>query len=44
MAAMLSSNSKDYEPENTIRGFKLICSWGDNECEYGFIITSDARQ
>jgi hypothetical protein len=44
MAAMLSSNSKDYEPGNTIRGFKLTCSWGENECEYGFIIQTDAKQ
>lgn len=44
MAAMLSSNSKDYEPGNTIRGFKLTCNWGNNECEYGFIIASDANQ
>jgi hypothetical protein len=44
MAAMLSSNSKDYEPGNTIRGFKLTCSWGENECEYGFIIKTDAKQ
>lgn len=42
-AAMLSSNSKDYEPGNTIRGFKLTCSWGDNKCEYGFIVRTDAR-
>jgi len=44
MAAMLSSNSKDYEPGNTIRGFRLICNWDNNECEYGFVIRTDAKQ
>lgn len=44
MAAMLSSNTKDYEPGNTIRGFTLTCKWGDNECEYGFIIKTDAKK
>ena len=43
IAAMLSSNSKDYEPGNTIRGFRLTCNWGSNECEYGFIIKTDAN-
>lgn len=42
-AAMLSSHSKDYEPGASIRGFKLIARWGKNECEYAFIIRSDAH-
>ncbi len=41
-AALLSSNSKDYEPGKTIRGFKLTCSWGDKyQCEYAFIVRTD---
>jgi len=41
-ATSLSSNSADYEPGATIRGFRLICKWGENKCEYTFIIRSDA--
>lgn len=41
-ASALSSNSEDYGPGSSVRGFLLICAWGDNECEYGFIIRSDA--
>lgn len=41
-AVFLSSNIKDYEPGNVFRGFRLICSWGENECEYGFVIRTDA--
>lgn len=43
-AALLSSNSKDYEPGGVLRGFRLICSWGENECEYGFVIRTDAMK
>jgi hypothetical protein len=42
-AALLSSNSDDYERGASIRGFKLICRWGEDECEYGFIVRSDAH-
>ncbi|MGF7047690.1 hypothetical protein J2T13_002195 [Paenibacillus sp. DS2015] len=41
-AAALSSDSADYEPGATIRGFRLNCIWGDNESEYAFIIRTDA--
>ena len=41
-AASLSSNVKDYEPGATIRGFRLTCSWGDNECEYAFVLRTNA--
>jgi hypothetical protein len=41
-ATGLSSFSGDYEPGNTIKGYSLICTWGNNECEYGFIIRGDA--
>ncbi len=41
-AVFLSFNSEDYLPGKTMRGFRLICSWGGNQCEYGFIIRTDA--
>lgn len=40
--AGLSSLGADYDPGATIRGFQLVCLWGENECEYSFIIRSDA--
>ena len=43
MASNLSSNSADYLDGNTLRGFGLICTWGENECEYAFVIRTDAR-
>lgn len=36
-----SSNSKDYEPGKTIRGFRLICE--DIDKEYVFIIKTDDK-
>ncbi len=36
MASYLSSLY--VEDKKDIRGFKMVASWGDNECEYGFII------
>ncbi|MBI9014656.1 MAG: hypothetical protein JEZ08_20630 [Clostridiales bacterium] len=42
-AALLSSHSNDYKNGTSIRGFKLVCRWGEDECEYGFIIRSDAH-
>lgn len=41
-AAFLSSNSSDYEPGASVRGFRLLCRWGENECEYAFIIRTTA--
>jgi len=41
-ATALSSDSGDYAPGGTIKGYRLVCSWGDNECEYGFIVRGDA--
>ncbi len=41
-AALLSSNSADYEPGATIRGFRLACSWGGKQREYTFILRTDA--
>lgn len=43
-SAFLSSSSKDYELGGVLRGFRLICSWGENECEYGFVIRTDATK
>lgn len=39
---LASSYLEDYEPGNTIKGYRLICSWGNNECEYSFVIRGDA--
>lgn len=39
MASYLSSLY--VEDKKDIRGFKMIASWVDNECEYGFIIKTD---
>ncbi|MDR0293000.1 MAG: M56 family metallopeptidase [Oscillospiraceae bacterium] len=41
-ATGLSSNSADYMPGNTIKGYSILCAWGGNECEYGFVIRGDA--
>ena len=41
-ATAFSSSSWDYAPGNTIKGYRLVCSWGRNECEYAFIIRGDA--
>jgi len=41
-ATMLSSSSWDYLPGNTIKGYRLVCTWGGNMCEYAFIIRGDA--
>lgn len=42
--SMVSSDSRDYEKGASIRGFQLICTWGEDECKYSFIINSDASQ
>ncbi|WP_025025653.1 hypothetical protein [Caldalkalibacillus mannanilyticus] len=42
--AHLSSNSDDYEPEATIRGFRLICQFTDKVQEFSFIIKTDATK
>ncbi len=41
MAGNLSSHSDTYEQGGLLRGYKLICTWGRNSCEYGFAIRSD---
>lgn len=41
-AAFFSSQSADYEPGATIRGFRIYCKDGKNNWEYGFIIRTDA--
>ncbi|MDF2522225.1 MAG: hypothetical protein K0R84_2853 [Clostridia bacterium] len=40
MASLLSSY---YEPnKKDLRGIRMIASWGENECEYAFVIKTDA--
>ena len=41
-ATALSSYSGDYIEGNTIKGYRMVCTWGGNECEYVFIIRGDA--
>lgn len=42
MAAFLSSSTAAYEPGVTLRGFRLVCRWGIDECEYAFALRTDA--
>lgn len=42
VTSALSSNFQDYDTGNTIRGFRIVSNWGENECEYAFIIRTDA--
>jgi hypothetical protein len=41
-ATFFSSNSEDYKPGNVIKGYYLLCNWGHDECEFAFVIRSDA--
>lgn len=41
-ATALGSFSGDYTPGHTIKGYRVVCTWGDKECEYLFVIRSDA--
>lgn len=35
---------KNYVKNKTdIRGIRMIASWGENKCEYAFIIKTDAK-
>ena len=40
LAAGLSSYY--VEGKTDLRGFRMIATWGENECEYGFIIRTDS--
>lgn len=41
---LASGLSSHYEPNKKhIRGFRMIASWGENECEYAFIIKTYAK-
>lgn len=40
-ATALSSNTSDYKTGNTIKGYKMVCTWGNNECEYAFVVFGD---
>ncbi|MCI9274282.1 MAG: hypothetical protein HFE39_10090 [Clostridiales bacterium] len=38
-----SAFSSEYIPcAVVLRGFRLICSWGDNQCEYAFVLSVPA--
>ncbi|MFA7674416.1 MAG: hypothetical protein WCY62_11250, partial [Clostridia bacterium] len=41
MATLVSSIPSDYEAGSQIRGFRMTCKWGDNECEYAFVVLTD---
>jgi hypothetical protein len=43
MLAYASSNSKDYEPGATIRGFKLSSTWGDQVYDVFFVLHTDVK-
>lgn len=38
-----SSDSEDYEPGAALRGFRLICTWGDKTPEVTFVIRTDVN-
>ena len=41
-ATAFSSDSADYAQGATLKGYRLRCSWGTDECEYAFVIRGDA--
>ncbi|MEF2248378.1 hypothetical protein [Paenibacillus sp. IITD108] len=41
-ASYLSSDSQNYSPGKTIRGFTLVCYWDNQTVEYSFIVRTDA--
>ena len=41
-ATAVSSDSADYAPGATLKGFRLVANWGTDECEYAFVIRGDA--
>lgn len=42
ISTSLSSNGNDYNPAATIKGYRLVCDWGENKSEYLFVIRGDA--
>ncbi len=40
--ARLISGRDEYEPGISTKGYRFVCSWGGNECEYTFIIRTDS--
>ncbi|MNP63489.1 hypothetical protein D3C76_1588940 [compost metagenome] len=44
LSSKFSSNSKDYESGNLLRGFLLITTSGDKQVEYAFVIKSDISE
>ena len=43
MAYYLSSNLEDYK-KDWFRLFRLACKWGENECEYAFLINTGTKE
>lgn len=41
LATLVSSIPSDYEAGSQIRGFRMTCTWGRNECEYAFVLMTD---
>lgn len=41
LATSLSSNGRDYNPGATIKGYHLVCDWGEGDFDYYFIIRGD---
>ncbi len=42
LATSLSSNGNDFNPGATIKGYHLVCDWGNNQSDYYFVIRGDA--
>lgn len=40
-ATGLSSHTDDYKPKSALRGIKIVCDYGLNQCEYAFVYRSD---
>lgn len=41
-ATSLSSNGNDFNPGAIIKGYRLVCDWGESESKYFFVIRGDA--
>lgn len=43
-SAMLSSNSRDYDPGRSIRGIRVTCAWKYKTLSYVFVVRTDATE
>jgi hypothetical protein len=41
-SSMLSSNTEDYKPGASLRGYRFVCKWENQIQEYAFIIRTDS--